>query len=185
MDPVRFITRDQAILLRPGTQVSNATLNNLLSAPGLESIATPITFQHLPDRDLAKIVGRQETCDAIRTLCSHYNTHCVDVTNEKGFPWRRWLTHLFGVERILGAGIVQVHAVSSSGKDDSDWEWEYSDFIALHRANQSYCIVNPRRQMYQYSETTSYSQIYQLERLENPFHNAVIAEQNWIRLRKN
>jgi hypothetical protein len=160
----------------------------LPNAPPSTLIAPPITFPQLPDPGLegVTVVGRKEILQAIRILCLHYNTHFVNVSDEVGFPWRRWLCNLVLSREIVGAGIVQVHAVSSlrdHGATSADWSWPYSDFIALHRQDQSLCFVNPKTQKYTMTDPLQFIQNYKSENDAERFQNAVVAVQSWLTLR--
>ena len=160
-------------------------------APPTAWVDPPITFAELPDPSLADVtvVGRKETLQAIRMLCSHYNTHYVNVSDEVGFPWRRWLCNLVFSREIVGVGIVQVHAVSSLRDDDATsphWTWPYSDFIALHRQDESLCLVNPKTQKYTISDPLQFIHDYRsplTQDVEECFHNAVVAVASWLTVR--
>ena len=146
----------------------------------------PITFAQLPDSSAGNVtvIGRKEALQAIRILCAHYNTHFIDVSDEVGFPWRRWLCNLVFSREIMGAGIVQVLAVSTCGIDDEitmEWPWPYSDFLALRRQDRSMCIVNPKTQKYSMSDPHQFIQFFNSD--VERFENVVVATRSWTTLR--
>jgi hypothetical protein len=87
---------------------------------------------------------------------------------------------------IVGAGIAQVHAVSSlraHGATAADWSWPYHDFIALLRQDGSLCLVNPITQKYNMNDPLQFIQNYRSEYDAECFQNAVVAVQSWLTLR--
>ena len=139
----------------------------------LQPVATQDLFNSPP---LGGVIGRKEAAASAIVLlqqCVGNGPGAVDITDETGCPWKRWITNIMEGRALVGCGIAKVFAVR--------WATDADVYFALCRTDKTYVCFSPRTQTY------SGATLILLEQddwtVEPIFQQARSVKRGWLRLR--